>query len=183
MLDKQGALYICWISCDPFYWHCMTKIWLWISILSWCCWNFLNLANQIAQVGSCDSSKYHIDTPILMLVYKCLCTHGHFKWGCLLWAVYFLSLYSFLTCIIWLLSVQCMFGLKCTFDFYDLVRHFVWNVLYVSPLCEHWSLHMRCQKWENMLRCPIHDTFACAFKSLLGIWHDARTGIHPEVCL
>ena len=29
-------------------------------ILSWCWWNFLTSANQIAQIGSCDRSRIHV---------------------------------------------------------------------------------------------------------------------------
>ena len=30
------------------------------QILSWCWWNFLTSANQIAQIGSCDRSRIHV---------------------------------------------------------------------------------------------------------------------------
>ena len=32
----------------------------WLSILSWCWWNFLTSANQIAQIVSCDRSRIHV---------------------------------------------------------------------------------------------------------------------------
>ena len=32
----------------------------WSQILSWCWWNFLTSANQIAQIGSCDRSRIHV---------------------------------------------------------------------------------------------------------------------------
>ena len=43
-----------------FQWLKAVNKYVWYYILSWCWWNFLTSANQIAQIGSCDRSGMHV---------------------------------------------------------------------------------------------------------------------------
>ena len=61
-----------WRHSDDYMWYgCSTQreklVMIWYfkrsicnPILSWCWWNFLTSANQIAQIGSCDRSRIHV---------------------------------------------------------------------------------------------------------------------------